>query len=332
MIPFLAFIVSFFISYFLIPYIKKFGIRTNILAYPNERSVHEVPIPTMGGLSFFISFLFSFLLFGTSSSQKPFLLGAIIIFIVGLIDDSTDLKPIIKLLGQIIGVGVFLLFYIIIFPHSILKNPYILFLGYIFVLVAINAINLTDGLDGLAGGIFVISSLIFLYILVSEKEIVLLIFSLIGGVIGFLFFNFYPAFIFMGDTGSNFLGFSLGVLSLYTIEKYNIFPGILYVFLILSVPILDTVFAIIRRFIRKQPIFKADKGHVHHILISLGVSHPMAVIIIWILVALSFIPVFLVNFVKARLIPSLFIVFFYYFVLICGIIYINKLKKRGRKD
>ncbi len=329
MVNIFAFGISFFISYILIPFIRKFGIRTNILAYPNERSIHEKPIPTMGGMSFFISFLFSFLLFGDLSSARAFLLGAIIIFIIGLIDDSTDLRPIVKLMGQLVAVGLFL-FYSSFFISGVSLERICLFIFlYIFILGIINAINLTDGLDGLAAGLFIISSLLFFYILSPAREPLVFISSLIGGVVAFLFFNFYPAQIFMGDTGSNFLGFSLGVLSFYTVIKYGIYYGILYSFLVLALPILDTLFAIFRRIKNKQPIFKADRGHIHHILVKIGFTQTKAVFVIWLLSLSSFIPLFIIKNNLVNQYFQLIVVILYYIFLIWGIIYINKKKVGG---
>ncbi len=330
---FLAFGISFFIAYLLTPYIRKLGIRTNILAYPNERSIHESPIPTMGGMSFFISFLFSFLLFGDIAYQKAFLIAAIVIFIVGLIDDSSDLRPIVKLLGQLLGTAIFFILYLFDKAPINLSISFIVLYGflYFFILGVINAINLTDGLDGLAAGIFAISSIEFSFLLHDIPEVNLIIFSILGGVIGFLFFNFYPARIFMGDTGSNFLGFALGVFSFYTVVHYKFFPGVFYIFLILSLPILDTLFAIIRRYLRGQSIFKADKYHIHHLLLKLGYSQPKAVLLIWGISLLSFLPVILINKIHEASLQWI-ITGGYYIFLVWGIIYINKKFQGGGKN
>lgn len=329
----ISFGISFFIAYFLIPYLKKLGIETNILAYPNERSIHEKPIPTMGGMSFFISFLFSFFLFGNTTLLRPFLLGSIIIFIVGLIDDSTDLRPIVKLCGQILGVGVF--FFFLATSDSLQINYqnifFYIFLSF-FILGTINAINLTDGLDGLAGGVFLIDASIFLYLLFTSKELTLLILTLMGGVTAFLLFNFYPAYIFMGDTGSNFLGFSLGVLSFYSVKLHSFFPGIIYAFLILSLPILDTGFAILRRMKEKKAIFSADKLHIHHILLNMGMSQSRVVLLIWLVNATAIIPVMLIKEKLPKiLIFQILTGLVYYLFLIWGIIYLYKINFKIKK-
>ncbi len=324
MIFLLSFGISFFISYLLIPFIQRFGIRTNIFAYPNERSAHERPIPTIGGMVFFISLLFSIFLFGNIPFQKPFLVSSLIIFTIGLIDDSTDLEPIFKLFGQFVGTSIFFLYFLLEKTVNFsIVNVFIYIFLYIFVLGIINAVNLIDGLDGLAGGIFIISSLEFLFLLYRYSfDLSLIIFSLLGSVLAFLFFNFYPAYIFMGDTGSNLLGFSLGIFSLYTVFFYGFFPGICYSFIILSLPILDTSFAILRRLMKGQHIFSADKAHIHHMLINIGFPHPKAVLSMWFISSLSIIPLIIVIHTN-NVFFQIGITFIYYIFLIWGIIYLH---------
>ncbi len=324
MILIFSFGISLFVSYLLIPSIQKFGIRTNIISYPNERSMHDRPIPTMGGLVFFIALLFSLFLFGNAYSQKPFLLSSLIIFTVGLIDDSTDLKPIVKLLGQVVGVGAFFFYFLLGKPikFSVL-DIFIYIFFYIFILGIINAINLTDGLDGLASGIFIIASSEFLFLLHPYSyDLSLIISSLLGSVLGFLFFNFYPAYIFMGDTGSNLLGFFLGIFSFYTILFYGFFPGIFYAFIILSLPILDTSFAILRRLAKGQHIFTADRSHIHHMLMNVGFSHPKTVLFMWFVSLLSFVPLIILIHTDSFGL-QVFTISIYYLFLIWGIIYLQ---------
>ncbi len=332
MIFLLSFGISFFISYLLIPFIQRFGIRTNIFSYPNERSIHERPIPTLGGMVFFISLLFSIFLFGNMPSQKPFLISSLIIFTVGLIDDSTDLKPTFKLFGQFIGTSIFFLYFLLESSTNFsIIDVFIYMFLYIFVLGIINAINLIDGLDGLAGGIFIIASLEFLFLLYRHSfDLSLIIFSLLGSVLAFLFFNFYPAYIFMGDTGSNLLGFSLGIFSLYTVFFYGFFPGICYSLIILALPILDTSFAILRRLMKGQHIFSADKAHIHHILMNIGFSHSMTVLFMWFVSLFSIIPlIIIVN--ASTIFFQIVIVSIYYIFLIWGIIYLQTKNRMFQK-
>ncbi len=286
---FLAGIVVFVMTYLLIPFNIKLAKKKGWLDYPNERSAHPKPIPISGGLAFglvicFAQVAFGLLFWDTKSSLMIYGLAMINILIltVGLVDDLLKLKARDKLLLQLL---ISSLLYIVGFRIEILTNPfgpdlYLQYLSFpftIFWFLAIsNAINLIDGLDGLAAGITLISGLVLCLVgLISYNPIVFyLAIILVAGNLAFLKYNFYPAKIFMGDAGSLFNGFNLAVLSVTGISQ---FKGVTAMTIALPVvvmmfPIMDTIMAMIRRIRKKQSIFLADKEHIHHRLLKLGIS------------------------------------------------------------
>ncbi len=282
-------VIVFILTYLLVPVNIKLANKKGWLDYPNERSSHNTPIPISGGLAFglvvcFAQVAFAFLFWDQKSSLMIFGLAIINILIltVGLVDDLLKLKARDKLLLQIL---ISSLLYTVGFRIELLTNPFgpDLFLDYlsfpftIFWFLAIsNAINLIDGLDGLASGITLISGIVLSLVgLIAENPLVLyLSLILVAGNLAFLRYNFYPAKIFMGDSGSLFNGFNLAVLSVTGISQ---FKGVTAMTIALPVvvmlfPIIDTVMAMVRRIRKKQSIFVADKEHIHHKLLKLGIS------------------------------------------------------------
>ncbi len=285
----LAGIVVFVLTYLLVPVNIKFANKKGWLDYPNERSAHPKPIPISGGLAFglvicFAQVAFGFLFWDKRSSVMIYALAMINILIltVGLVDDLLKLKARDKLILQLL---ISSLLYIVGFRIEILTNPFgpDLYLQYlslpftIFWFLAIsNAINLIDGLDGLAAGITSISGIVLCLVgLISGNPLVFyLALILVAGNLAFLKYNFFPAKIFMGDAGSLFNGFNLAVLS---VTGFAQFKGITAMTIALPVvvmmfPIMDTIMAMVRRIKKKQSIFLADKEHIHHKLLKLGLS------------------------------------------------------------
>lgn len=258
---------------------------------PNKRKVHKVPMPRLGGLGIFLTFLFGYMLFGVQSIQmNAILIGAFIIIIVGVIDDISPLGAKTKLLGQTIAASIVLFYGGIILDKITLGNLHINFgifaypLTILFIVGCINIINLIDGLDGLSTGtcsIFYITIGIIAFMKASFGGLdVSLAFIMLGASLGFLMHNFHPAKIFSGDSGSMFQGFMIATISLLgfkTVSMTSFFIPIL----LLGIPILDTLFAIIRRTIKKEPIYMPDKKHLHHQLLNLGLSHKNTVLAIY---------------------------------------------------
>ena len=221
-------------------------------------------------------------------------LGIIVISIFCVTDDIVTIKPMVKLLGQVIAATIVVAFGVRIddiTPAFLLtqelKEAFSIILTIGWIVGVTNAINLIDGLDGLSAGISVISavSLLIIFVLNGSPLIsILLITALAGALVGFLPFNFAPAKTFIGDTGSNFLGFSLSIISILGVAKTYTAAVIVLPLLALGLPIFDTVWAIIRRLIKGKSIkaiFKADKGHLHHIIVARGFSQKQAVLILY---------------------------------------------------
>ena len=301
------FAVAAVVTIALTPLARKLAIKLDAIDYPSARRVSMLPIPRMGGVAIFGGILAALAVAGFGVYAfgwvDPFidyngievnywgvLLGTVLIFLVGAVDDVVDLNPKAKMLGQIVAAcvvaGSGLLFSSI---HNPFGEGYIEFgwVAYpltVFYLVAFaNVINLIDGLDGLAAGITGISAITILLFAVLTGRFDAALFSviLVGVCAGFLKSNFFPASIFMGDSGALLLGFSLGVISLFAVARSALFVSLLVPILAAGVPILDTFFAIVRRKREHRPIDEADKGHIHHRLMRAGFSQRATVLIMW---------------------------------------------------
>lgn len=301
------FVVAAVVTIALTPLARKLAIKLDAIDYPSARRVNMLPIPRMGGVAIFGGILAALAVAGFGVYAfgwvDPFidyngievnywgvLLGTVLIFLVGAVDDVVDLNPKAKMLGQIVAAcvvaGSGLLFSSI---HNPFGEGYIEFgwVAYpltVFYLVAFaNVINLIDGLDGLAAGITDISAITILLFAVLTGRFDAALFSviLVGVCAGFLKSNFFPASIFMGDSGALLLGFSLGVISLFAVARSALFVSLLVPILAAGVPILDTFFAIVRRKREHRPIDEADKGHIHHRLMRAGFSQRATVLIMW---------------------------------------------------
>ncbi|WII37258.1 glycosyltransferase family 4 protein [Paenibacillus thiaminolyticus] len=286
----------------LTPLVKKFAIKVGAVDVPNARKVHTRIMPRMGGLGIFAAFVITLcllalfvpdILFGHRDSSLIWALlsGGAIIVLTGALDDRFELSAKVKLVGQIIAacVVVFGFDLTVDFVNVPFGDQYWNIESWIAIPLTIfwivgvtNAINLIDGLDGLAAGVSAISiaTILVMAVFMGNPMVILLCAVLLGSIIGFLFFNFHPAKIFMGDTGSLFLGFSLAVLSLLGFKQIAIVSFITPL-LIIGVPLSDTFFAIVRRAVQRKPIFAPDKGHLHHCLRELGFSHRKTVLIIY---------------------------------------------------
>lgn len=287
-----VFLAAFMFTIFFTPSIKELALHWGAVDRPNERRLNNAPVPTLGGLAIFFGFMVAALI---TIPFSPKLLGIIIggslLILVGLLDDLYELSPGLKLAGQVIAACIAILYGIKI---EFITNPLggMFYLGFwgtpltiLWIVAIINAINLIDGLDGLASGVATIASFTLLFVGWQEGQTfsVLLACALAGSALGFLPINFNPASIFMGDTGSMFLGFMLAVISAEGALKSAAAATVLVPILALGFPILDTLFAILRRHQNGQPIFAADRGHLHHRLLGLGLSQKQVAIIVYII-------------------------------------------------
>lgn len=306
----ITFLLAFITAYVFTPYTVRLARKVKALDRPKDkRKVHKKIMPRLGGIAIVLGFLVSamYLIIAMIIEQKldiftnnyyikllGFLAGIIILEIFCYIDDTKGIKPIVKLIGQLLAAIVVVASEIVMDTiiieraGAIISNEWILRIITIIWIVGItNAINLIDGLDGLSTGVSLISSicLIIIFILNSSPIIsIILATALAGALLGFLPFNFNPARTFMGDTGSNFIGFTLAIISILGIAKTYTAIIVIAPLLVLALPIFDTSFAIIRRIIREKSlkaVFKADRGHLHHKLIDRGYTQKQAVFILY---------------------------------------------------
>jgi UDP-GlcNAc:undecaprenyl-phosphate GlcNAc-1-phosphate transferase len=276
------------------PLLGRLALAAGAIDRPGERKVHRRPVPCWGGLGIYLGFAAALLFVLPHLPQTRevggLLAGGLVILVVGMIDDWRELSPPVKLAGQVLAAGVAVACGISV---RFLSNPFGGLLGLkwylnipltIIWLVAItNALNLIDGLDGLAAGIAAISAGVVAYISFSQGMLVAGIGSLFLGAaaLGFLPYNFHPARIFMKDAGSMFLGFTLASLAAIGLTKSATAFSLILPILILGLPISDMLLAIIRRAWRGQPIYTPDQEHIHHRLLDLGLSHSQTVLVIY---------------------------------------------------
>ena len=284
----------------LTPVAMKAAHRAGVIDRPDQRRVHTNPIPRWGGVAMYLAFACAVLLLSLflpellNKRVAGILIGGVLITALGAIDDKYGLPAVVKLLGQIAAAFVlawpFGVRMIVIGDYPITTDWLGILLAVIWVVCVINAVNLIDGLDGLAAGICSISALTFLVISVAIKGAfgeAILAAALIGTCVGFLRFNFFPARIFMGDSGSHFLGFTIAALSMLQHWKVATVIDFAVPLCILSLPLGDMFFAVIRRGMQRQPIFRADKGHLHHRLLERKIHHRDVVLIIYSLTSIG---------------------------------------------
>ncbi|HEL1611997.1 TPA: undecaprenyl/decaprenyl-phosphate alpha-N-acetylglucosaminyl 1-phosphate transferase [Streptococcus suis] len=292
------------------PFVRFLSFRVGAVDNPNARRINKVPMPSAGGLAIFIAFTLATLVFlpgivthvhyhGTYLHYVlPLILSSLIIVITGYIDDVKELGPAPKMFGIVLAAT--LIWFFTEFHFDSFKIPFggpllifptwlSFFLTVLWIVAITNAVNLIDGLDGLVSGVSIISLTtmgIVSYFFLHDSNIflTLTIFVLVAAIIGFLPYNYNPAIIYLGDTGALFIGFMIGVLSLQGL-KNSTAVAVVTPMIILGVPITDTVMAIIRRKLSGQKISEADKMHLHHRLLSLGLTHRGTVLVIY---AISF--------------------------------------------
>jgi UDP-GlcNAc:undecaprenyl-phosphate GlcNAc-1-phosphate transferase len=289
---FLIFLIPFIIALLSTPLVRLFAFKVKAVDIPSERKVHHNPMPRLGGLAIFVAVTVALRLF-TDLTEGPLLwiyLGSIIIITLGIVDDIKPLSAKVKLLFQTLAAGVVVYGGITIDFINIPLTDRVLDFGpigsYIITILWIvgitNALNLIDGLDGLATGVASISlaSIFVMALIMGNTDIMTLTLIILAAALGFLVHNFYPAKIFLGDSGSLYLGFMLATISILGFKNIA-FVSFIFPIVILAVPIFDTLFAIIRRYRQGTKITGADRGHLHHCLLTLGFSHRKTVLIIY---------------------------------------------------
>jgi len=287
---YVSLIVAFIASILLTPLVRRLAFKIGAVDAPNYRKVHSRIMPRLGGLAIYLSFLIGLLVFRPDSEYTlAIVLAATVIIVTGILDDMYEISAKAKMIGQLIAAVIIVFFGGIqieminlpfggVMDFGLLSIP----LTILWIVGITNAINLIDGLDGLAAGVSTIAliTLSAMAIIVPNPFVLVVAAILAFSTIGFLFFNFHPAKIFMGDTGALFLGFMIAVLSLLGFKNITVVSFIIPV-IMLGVPISDTFFAIVRRLRNGQKWSDPDKSHLHHRLLDIGFSHRQTVLIIY---------------------------------------------------
>lgn len=285
--------VTFLCSLIATPIVEKIARHIKALDYPNERRLNKVPMPTLGGLAIFFSFMLGYMLYARSSVQMlSILMGSFLLIFMGMIDDINPLKAKYQLFVQILAAGIVVFYgnisldYISVLGINLtFAAPWNYIITIVLMVSIMNAINLSDGLDGLCSGIssiYFLTIAIIAFIMNAQQGLdTILALIMLGSTLGFLVYNFPPARIYLGDTGSNFLGFIIAVTTLLG-YKTATFTSLIIPLIILATPIIDVLFSIIRRILKKQnPFNTADKKHIHHQLLKMQFSTRASLLIIY---------------------------------------------------
>ena len=335
-------LVTFLVSLILVPIAKKVANHVGAVDMPNARKIHKKAMPRMGGLAIFGGFLIGYILYGDITTQMlSVLIGSFIIFLLGIFDDIKPIPAKYKFLVQIIAAIIVVVYGKIYFTELTflgLKIEFSLLVSYVlsvFFIVAIsNAINLIDGMDGLASGISSIyfATIATIAIVLNRLGGLDIVLSLImlGATLGFLAWNFPPAKIFMGDSGSLFLGFMISIIALLGF-KVTTLTSLVIPITILAIPIFDTVLAILRRMLKGESIGSPDKEHFHHQLLKLKFSTKTSLIIIYsVNIMFSAISIFYVlgDNREAMVLYLILMLFLLFIILKTDILYEHKKKEK----
>ncbi len=315
---FISFGAAFVVTIFLTPLVRRLAIRINAVDVPEEKKVHESPTPTLGGIAIFSGVIAGFLVYFAISDYKisadiiGIMIGALVILICGIIDDIRPLSPPAKVFGQVLAAGIPIIMgvqiqsmYIPGFSIVSFSTELSVVISLIWIIAFMNAINLIDGLDGLAAGITCIAAAsIFYYstrvgVIGVYVEAALISIVLAGATLAFLRYNFNPASIFMGDSGSMLLGFLLGTSTIQGMLKSVAATALFIPLIALGIPLLDTGMAVIRRAFKGAAITNRDKEHLHYRLMAIGHSHRKAVLILYFWTALLCVASLMVRFMAS---------------------------------
>ena len=349
-----SFLLAFIVSFVVTPYTIRLAKKKGAIDYPNDRRVNKMPVARLGGIAVITGFIISVVYlivsmvlegkFSLIDSQKyglrllGFFIAILELSIISYIDDIKDVKPWMKLLAQVVAACILFGFGVRI--ENIGQNmlhpalSFILTIGWIIGVT--NAINLIDGLDGLSSGITLISSLALLIIFATNDSStisMILITSLAGSITGFLPFNINPAKTFIGDVGSQFLGLSLATISIFGVAKTVTMVVLLAPILVLALPILDTLWAIIRRTAKGKSfkaIFQADRGHLHHKLVDQGFTQKQAVTIMYVISAA--LGMFTIILIYEGIVKAFLFLAFVTIVLLLGLSGIKQFKEELIQD
>jgi UDP-GlcNAc:undecaprenyl-phosphate/decaprenyl-phosphate GlcNAc-1-phosphate transferase len=319
MMIYITLIVCFISSILLTPLVKKLAFKIGATDRPNHRKVHQKIMPRLGGLAIYLSFIIGMLVIRPGGQYAtPIIIGSIIIVVTGILDDIMELSAKVKFIAQIAAAGLVVIwggvhvqFINLPFGGQVEFGYLSIPLTIIWIVGITNAINLIDGLDGLAAGVSSIALITIsgMAIIMGDGYVTAVASIVLASTLGFLLYNFHPAKIFMGDTGALFLGYMISVLSLLGFKNVTLISFIVPI-IILGVPISDTFFAIIRRIVNKKPLSAPDKSHLHHCLLRAGFTHRQTVLMIYAMAA--FFGLSAIIFSQAKLLGG----FFYIVILL----------------
>jgi UDP-GlcNAc:undecaprenyl-phosphate/decaprenyl-phosphate GlcNAc-1-phosphate transferase len=329
------FVVAFLLAVILTPLISKFAAYKNIFDQPGLHKNHIKPKPILGGMAIYTGFALTLLMFlDLDDKLISMIIGTLVLVITGLLDDLYDLKPIVKLMGQTLAASIVVIwnkqlyvFMVDYFERFFIPHYIVLALIIIWIVLIINAFNMIDGLDGLAAGT---AAIIFFAMAVlsimnnGNPNILGVQLIALGACLGFLIYNFYPAKILMGDTGSMLLGFLIANAHLFTIKYPFDSSLVLGSIFILAYPALDITFAIYRRLCLRRSIFKADRGHIYHLLLNSGFSECKTVVILYIVNAVFAIIALLLLSLNIKPVMLLYVGLF---TAICVVVIFMKMMK-----
>ena len=328
-----AFATSFAITLLTTPFARDLAYKFHAVDYPRARGMNKEPVPRMGGLAIVLGFLSAVILLTPfmhdfhTRQFFGFIFGGVIIVVIGMLDDVYELSAKFKLFIQII-VALIVVYTgtridFIMWPFWQYLKPFSAPMTIIWIIGLINAVNLIDGIDGLAAGVTSIAAicLMVLCILSGSEIAVVLTATLAGSCLGFLPRNFSPAEVYMGDTGSTFLGYVLAVTSCIGVFKSYAILSVVLAVLAMALPILDTLFAMLRRAINHKPIMSPDRGHLHHRLVDAGYTHTQAVIILY---GLSLVSAVIAVLIAIQDLKATLVVFFFFLILILMIFVYKK--------
>jgi UDP-GlcNAc:undecaprenyl-phosphate GlcNAc-1-phosphate transferase len=287
----LGFLMATAIVFIITPTVGSIARLVGAMDEPDARKIHDDPIPRLGGIAIFFGFIIPALMFLDLSQQmKGVLIGASVITMFGAIDDLRGTSPLVKFSGQLMAASILVAYGVRIDYFSLpgigtinLELWLAIPLTIIWVVTLINIFNFIDGMDGLAAGVCTIAAMTFSAIALSMGSVdaAILAAILAGTTLGFLRHNFYPATIFMGDSGSMLLGFVLATITVHGVLKSVAAVTLVIPLLIMGVPMLDLSLTILRRLKNRQSIFKPDRGHLHHRLFNIGFSQRKAVLVLY---------------------------------------------------
>ena len=321
---------TFLLSIILVPIFKKVAFHIGALDYPNQRRLNKVAMPTIGGVAVFLSFLIGYMLFlKPSSEMNAILIASFMILLTGFIDDIKPIPAKYQFLGQLCAVFT-LVFYgnitidVFTIPNITLNLlfPWNAIITIFFMLGIINAIDLSDGMDGLSSGISIIYFMTILIIASIigtigniDTSIAIL---MIGSLLGFLVYNFPPAKLYIGDSGSNFMGLMVATTAIYG-YKLATFTSLIIPLAILATPIIDVLFSIIRRSLKKEnPFTTPDKEHLHHQLLKLKFSTKTSLMIIYAInICFSAVSIlYVLNYISYALVLYIILMILFLFIVL----------------